>query len=143
VALDLPHRQAAGIERDDLVVETVQAGLALGHDLRLEAAVAIARHVDLDRTVLGQHRLAIGAIAVVAAAAARRIALLVAEMVRQLGTQGALEQGLLELLEQPFLAQQVFRLLVAGQKLVKMFRLDCHRESPSSGYPRIAPTQSS
>jgi hypothetical protein len=77
------------------------------------------------------------------AAAASRIALLVAEMVRQLGTQGSLEQGLLELLEQPFLAQQVFWLLVAGQKLVKMFRLDCHRESPSSGYPRIAPTQSS
>src|SRR5262245_64724444 len=76
-----------------------------------------------------------------AAATACRIALLVAEMVRQLGSQGSLEQGFLELLEQPFLAQQVFRLLVAGQKLVKMFRLDYHRESPSSGYPRIAPTQ--
>src|SRR5262245_47481382 len=86
---------------------------------------------------------AIGAIAVVAAAAASRIALLVAEMVRQLGTQGSLEQSLLELLEQPFLAQQVFWLLVAGQKLVTMFRLDCHREYPASGYPRIAPTQSS
>ena len=79
----------------------------------------------------------------VAAAAACRIALLVAQMVRQLGPQGPLGQRLLELLEQPVLAQQVFRLLVAGQKLVKMFWLDRHRESPSSGYPPIALTQSS
>ena len=62
-------------------------------------------------------------------------------MVRQLGAQRPLEQRLLELLEQAVLAQQVFRLLVAGQKLVKMFWLDRHRESPSSGYPRIARTQ--
>jgi hypothetical protein len=85
VALDLPHRQAAGIERDDLVVEAIQAGLALGHDLRLESGVAVAWHVDLDRPVLGQHRLGVRSIAVVAGAAARRIALLVAQMVRQLG----------------------------------------------------------
>ena len=57
MALDLAHRHAAGVQRDDLVVEAVEAGLALGHDLRLEGAVAIARHVDLDRAVLGQHRL--------------------------------------------------------------------------------------
>jgi hypothetical protein len=48
----------AGIQRDDLVVEAVETGLALGHDLRLEAAVAIARYLDIDRsssvsTVLG------------------------------------------------------------------------------------------
>ena len=59
-----------------------------------------------------------------------RIALLVTEMVRQFGAQRPLEQRLLELLEQAVLAQQVFRLLVAGQKLVKMFGLDRHRESP-------------
>ena len=58
MTLDLPHRHAAGIQGDDLVVEAIQASLALGHDLRLEAAVAIARHIDLDGSVLGQHRLA-------------------------------------------------------------------------------------
>jgi len=65
------------------------------------------------------------------------------QMMRQLGTERPLEQRLLELLEQTVFAQQVFRLLIAGQKLVKMFRLDRHRESPSSGYPRTALTQSS
>jgi hypothetical protein len=63
-----------------------QAGLALGHDLRLEAAVAIARHIDLDRSVLDQHRLSRGPVAVVARPAAGRITL-VAEMVRQLSAQ--------------------------------------------------------
>ena len=48
-------------------------------------------------------------------------------MVCQLGAQRPLEQRLLQLLEQAFLAQQVIRLLVAGQKLVKMFWLDWHR----------------
>jgi hypothetical protein len=143
VSLDLPHRQAPGIQGDDLVVEAIQAGLALGHDLRFKGAITIARHLDLDRSVLGQDRLGRGPIAVVARPAAGRIALLVAEMVRQFGAQRSLEQRLLELLEQAVLTQQVFRLLVARQKLVKMFWLDWHRESPSSGYPRIALTQSS
>jgi hypothetical protein len=105
VTLDLPHRHAAGIQGDDLVIEAIQAGLALGHDLRLEAAVAIARHIDLDRSILGQHRLGRGSVAVVARPAAGRIALLVAEMVRQLGAQRPLEQRLLELLEQAVLTQ--------------------------------------
>ena len=143
VALDLANRHTAGVQRDDLVVEAVEAGLALGHDLRLEGAVAIARHVDIDRSVLGQHRLGIAAVAVVAGPPAGGIALLVAEMMRQLGTERPLEQRLLELLEQAVFAQQVFRLLIAGQKLVKMFWLDRHRGSPSSGYPRTALTQSS
>ena len=65
--------------------EAIQARLALGHDLRLEAAVAIAQHLDLDRPIPGQHRLAIGSITVVAGPPAVGIALLIAEMVRQLG----------------------------------------------------------
>jgi hypothetical protein len=46
---------------------------------------------------------------------------------RQLRTQRTLQQRLLELLEQAVLAQKVLRLLLAGQKLVKMFWLDRHR----------------
>ena len=57
MALDLAHRHAAGVEARDLVVEAVEAGLALGDQLRLEAAGAVARHRDLDLAVLGQHRL--------------------------------------------------------------------------------------
>jgi hypothetical protein len=51
-------------------------------------------------------------------------------MVRQFGAQRTLEQRLLELLEQAVVAQQVLRLLVAGQKLVKMFWFDRHRVVP-------------
>jgi hypothetical protein len=43
VALDLAHRHAAGIEAHDLVVEAIELGLALGDQLRLEAAGAVAR----------------------------------------------------------------------------------------------------
>jgi hypothetical protein len=41
--LDVAHRQAAEVERQDLVVEPLQAPLALLDDLRLEAGVTIAR----------------------------------------------------------------------------------------------------
>jgi hypothetical protein len=37
--------------------------LALADDLRLERAVPIPRHLDLDRADLGQHRLAAAAVA--------------------------------------------------------------------------------
>ena len=78
--LDLANRHAAGIQAQDLVVEAVEPGLALGDELRLEAADAVARHRNLDLAVLGQDRLAAEAVAAVAAAAARRVALLVAQM---------------------------------------------------------------
>jgi hypothetical protein len=77
VSLDFAHRQAAGIEADDPVVKAVEAALAFGNDLRLERAVAIARHRDLNRPVIADHRLRRIAVAAVAAAPARRVALLV------------------------------------------------------------------
>jgi hypothetical protein len=57
VALDLTHRHAAGVQAQNLVVEAVEVCLALGDQLRLEAAGAVAWHRDLDLAVLGQHRL--------------------------------------------------------------------------------------
>jgi hypothetical protein len=47
--------------------------------------------------------------------------LLVAEVVRQLAVEGALDEGFRELLEQPILTEQVFRLLVVFQEFVKQF----------------------
>jgi len=43
VALDLADGQPARVERDHLLVEADPTGLALGDDLRLERAVAVAR----------------------------------------------------------------------------------------------------
>lgn len=39
--LDVPHCQIGGVQPDDLVIYTVDPGLALLHHFRLEAAVAV------------------------------------------------------------------------------------------------------
>lgn len=46
VRLDLAHCHAAGIERENLVVEAPPAGLVLLDDLRIEGAIQVARHFD-------------------------------------------------------------------------------------------------
>ena len=40
------HRQAAGVQRDDFVVEAGPASLVLGDELGLEAAVTVAGYFD-------------------------------------------------------------------------------------------------
>ena len=57
VALDLADRHAAGVEADNLVVETVEVRLPLGDQLRLEAAATIARHRNFDLAVPSQNGL--------------------------------------------------------------------------------------
>ena len=145
MATDLPDRYSPGAQRDNLVIEPVQTRLPLDHDLRLEAAVAghaapRSRPTRLSvSTVVG-----VPAVAVVAGPSAGGIALLIAEMVRQFGTQRSLEKRLLQLLEKAVLAQQLLRLLVAGQKLVKMFSaLLGIVWSPFQGRPRFSRTPDS
>ncbi len=55
-------------------------------------------------------------------AAPGRIAFFIAEMLGQLRPESPLDQGLLQLLEKPFLAKQILRLRIIGQKLVKQLR---------------------
>src|SRR5260370_29488255 len=52
----------------------------LGDNLRLEAAVAVARYRELDRAVVAEHRFAPMAVAAVSAPPARRVALLVPQI---------------------------------------------------------------
>ncbi len=48
--------QALGVKRQHHLIDTDQSALPLAHDLRLEAARPIARHVDLDRAAaFGEH----------------------------------------------------------------------------------------
>ena len=92
----------------------------------------IPRHLDAELPILGQDGFGAGAIAAVTTAASRRVPLLIAQVIRQLGTKGPLNQGFLEPLEQPLLARQILRLFVAGKQLVQKFRCkccQCHRES--------------
>src|SRR5580704_5431617 len=88
VAWDLSHRHAAGIEAQNLVVETGEMRLAFGDQLRLEAADTIARHRNFDLAILGQERLRARPVAAVAFAASCRIALLIAEVLGQLRSHG-------------------------------------------------------
>src|SRR6266540_3218567 len=57
VPLDLAGRHPAGIQREDLIVEAVEGAGVLGHHLRLERGVAVARQLDRDRPVDGSQRL--------------------------------------------------------------------------------------
>lgn len=86
MALDLPHRHAPPIKADDLLVEAIDAGLALGDDHRFERAGTVARYFDLDLAIVRQQRFAARAVAAVARSAACRVPLLIAKVVRQLRT---------------------------------------------------------
>jgi hypothetical protein len=107
VGLHLPGGQALRRQRDDQLVHPGQPPLPLGHDPRLEAAVAVARHVDLDRPNVGQHRLSPAPVAGVRAVAADRVVLAIAEVIGQLTLQGGLQQPLGQLLQQPALPGQL------------------------------------
>jgi hypothetical protein len=110
---DLAGAEAAGIERHDLLVEAGEAALVFGDQLRVEAALPIARHLEPDPpTGVGQHRLA--AIAAAAVPGAR----LAAEMVVHLGIQRPLGERLLQLIEQAALLQGSGGIR-AGEQLVQ------------------------
>ncbi|MCY1529164.1 hypothetical protein D9M68_642970 [compost metagenome] len=96
-ALDLAHRHAARVHGHDLVVEAGEAAFVLGDEHRLEAAGTVARHFDAQWPVACQNGLGTPAIALVAAAGLGLAgAAGVAQVVRHLGAQGALDERLLE-----------------------------------------------
>ncbi|CAB5328303.1 hypothetical protein IST4119_00738 [Burkholderia multivorans] len=94
--LNLPHAHAAGIHRDDLVVEACEASLALGDRYRIKGAFAVARNLDVEQVIVGCDALAAGAVAMVRAARRLGFALLVAQVVGQFAAQRALEYRLLQ-----------------------------------------------
>jgi hypothetical protein len=78
----------------DAVIGGVGEHMPLGDQLGLEAASTIARHRNLDLTVLGQDRVRARAVATIAAAATGGVAFLVAQMFGQFLPKCALDQGL-------------------------------------------------
>ena len=64
----------------------------LGDQHRLEATLAIARHLDAHGTFVGQHRLGAGAVAMVARVLGLGRAGRVAQVVPELGAERALDQ---------------------------------------------------
>ena len=132
--LDFAHRHAAGVKAQDFIVEAVKPGLAFGDEPRLEGSSPVAGNRNLDFPLFRQKRLRTGAVAAVAAAPAGRIALLVAQMLRQLRAQRPLDQSLLELLEKPVFARQILGPGVVPQGLIDQLlryrRLRGHVSSP-------------
>jgi len=95
MGLDLARAQAAGVERDHLLVEAGEAALVLGDELRIETSVTIARNRQLELAAVGQNRLGTAAVAVIAG----RLLGILAQMVVHLGIEHPLGQRLLELVE--------------------------------------------
>src|SRR5439155_15010326 len=118
VRLDVARRQAARVEREDLVVEPLEAPLALADDLRLEAALAVPRRFDPHRPVLRRKRLRCRAVAGVARAAGRLLMWLVAEMLGQLRRHRPLHQPLRQLREHTARADDLLLGTRAREQLV-------------------------
>ena len=95
-----------------------QAPLVLLDDLRLERPGSIPRPGDLDRAVIGQERLCRGAVARVAGAARRGVAVLVAQMPAQLALQRPLHQPAGQIAQKAAGAQDLRLAVLAGQEFV-------------------------
>ena len=130
MALDLAHAHAAGVHRDDLVVEAGKAPLVLGDQLRIEGGQPIARDLQLDLAGVGQNRLAAIAVAAVAGFTLR------VEMMVHLGIQRPLGQRLLQLVEQAILGEGGLGISPSQQLIQNVigyrgFFASCHAMSPS------------
>jgi hypothetical protein len=107
VRRDVAGGHAARGQRQHDLIDAIQTPMPLAHDRRLERAIPITRHLDLDRADLGQHRLGPGAVAGVAAVAAHRVVLVVAQMLTHLGLQRRLEHRLGQPSQQATTAHQL------------------------------------
>lgn len=126
VALDLAGAHAARVERDHLVVEAGQTALVFANQHRLEAGFAVTWHGDLDGAVAGQHALAGGAVAVVAALAAGP---LLVHVVVELGGHQPVQQRLLQLAQQAVVAHHQGR-VATGQQLINQLVANRHNALP-------------
>ena len=116
MCLNLPHCHAPGIQRDDLVIKARPAGLVLGKQLGLEAAMAITGNVNGQLTKIALERLLAGAIATVASAVGDGLMAFMPQVGSELSLQGFLDHGFGQLLEQTVLANEVFGLFVIGSR---------------------------
>ncbi|MPN06914.1 hypothetical protein SDC9_154171 [bioreactor metagenome] len=121
MGLYLAHRHATGVPRDDFVVEAGPAGLVLGDELGLEAAVTVARHLDGQLAEIALEGLLALAVAGVASRVGHSLVAFMAQVLSQLSVQSSLDQQLGQLLEQAVLADEVFRLLVVSQQARQQF----------------------
>lgn len=87
VALDLAHRHAAGVQGDDLVIESSPVCLVLGNQLGLEGALTVAGSFDGLLAEFPFESLSAFAVTGVAAGIGYCLMAFVAQMLGQLGLQ--------------------------------------------------------
>ena len=115
----------AGVQRDDLLVESGEPPLVLGDQRRLKAALAIPRNRQLELAAVGEHRLRARAVAVIAGGLFR----VLAQMYIHLGVQNPFRERLLQVIEQIILLEHRLAVL-SRQQLVQQLLLKpeirCH-----------------
>jgi hypothetical protein len=125
---DLTRAHAAGVHRDDLVVEAWKAALVFGDQLRIKPGLAVARNLQLDLAAVGNHRL----LAITVAPVALFFA---GEMMVHLSVENPLGQRLLQIIEQPVWVEDRLR-ISPSQQLVEdsvgyaRFFASRHRRAP-------------
>ena len=103
---DVAHRHPAGVEADDHLLQPADTARALGHQPRLEGAGTIPWRVQLDLADLAGHRFRGRAVAGVADRPTDPFAMLIAQMLGQLGLQPTLQDRLDHLRQEPALPGQ-------------------------------------
>ena len=98
---DLTGREPFRGERDHHRINTIEPALTLADRQRLERAITITRHIELDRADLGDHRLRPRPIARVAVVAALDGVLRIADVFLHLDFETRLEHLLREIRKQP------------------------------------------
>ena len=126
VALDFAHRHATRVERQDFLVKACPAGLVLGDDLGLKAAVTVARDFYGQFAKVAFKGFLALSIAGVASWVGNGVVFGVTQVFGHLGLQCTLYQFLGEQLEQAVLTDEVFRFLVISQQAVDQFVRDGH-----------------
>ncbi len=94
--LDLADGHPAGVQRQHFVVEAREPALVLTDQAWLKRPFTIAGHLNRDRAVVCEDGLATRAVAVIARVVRLRATRRVAEMMRQLAAQRALDERCLE-----------------------------------------------
>ena len=116
---DLAGRESLGGQRQYDLVDTGQPSLALLDDHRIEGAVGVPRHLDLDRADLGEHRLGPSPIAGIARPAPNGVVFVIAQVLGHLRIQRGLEHVLGQLVEQAVRADQLDTLFLRLRKQLR------------------------
>ena len=115
---------AAGINGEDLVVEAPELAVVASDELGLEGALTVTRDLDLEGALVAAELLGGRSVATVGLALRGLLSALVAEVVGDLGLEGAVDESGSELLEKAVLANEVLGGLVALEEEVDEFVWD-------------------